>query len=275
MPQVIDKSSTEPGTDPADGWLAQLYHENTKITDANLLETKARISSVGASEDQLRPCPAIQPSLKRVDLPRRQRWWGLDRLISRRRTIRRFSARPITMNMLSRLLYNASGVTSSAERSSEWTPWPLRSTPSAGALYPLELRVAALNVKSLDPGIYRYQPYDNCLETITSAVPLKTLSRASLHPELVNASAAVVGIFSDWRRLTLKYSDRGYRFALLEAGHMAQNMLLTCTAHQLAAVPVGGFLDDEAESTFGCESADLHLLYLVIVGRISPKTAER
>lgn len=251
---------------PGSGWLAQLYHENTKISNANLRELETRVASAAAEIDWLRPCPVIQPALRQIPLPRQ--WGGLcglDRMIRRRRTVREFSACPISRRALARLLFNAGGVTS-WPRDDGALPWPLRSSPSAGALYPLELRAAVLRVKGLGPGVYRYQPYEHCLEAIAPTVAVETLAQASLHPELVHKSAVVLGLFADWRRLTLKYGDRGYRFALLEAGHLAQNVLLTCTALHLTAVPVGGFLDDEVASALGGPH-ELNLLYLVIVGR--------
>jgi len=247
------------------GWLARLYHENSKITPASVSEIEARIAAAGADEEHLRPCPATEPNLPHVPLPRPAGWTGLDRAIRRRRTTRALEARPLRLRQLARILFNASGVTHRPMGSRNAPVWPLRSAPSAGALYPIELRVGALNIRGLQGGVYRYHPYDHGLEMLASTVQREELARASLHPDLVRTSAAVFALFADWDRVVTKYGDRGYRFALLEAGHMAQNILLTCADLRLASVPIGGFLDDECAGILASDR--LYLTYLVAVGR--------
>ncbi len=246
-----------------DGWLADLYHENTKLDCATMEDTERRIISACCDLDSLRPCPATQPNLPRVKLPHRRWDWGLDRLIRRRRTTREFSGAPLDLGLLGRILFNASGVTGTGTQAA---PWPLRATPSAGALYPLELRLAVLNVAGIAAGIYRYHPYEHCVEMISSHIRKDDLARASLHPSLVADSAVVIGFFADWQRTILKYGDRGYRYVLLEAGHMAQNILLTSTSANIAAVPVGGFLDAPLTKQFDAEPGE-QLLYLILLSR--------
>jgi SagB-type dehydrogenase family enzyme len=255
----------------ADGWLAQLYHENTKISPARLAEVEARIIAAAEDCDCLCPRPLTEPALPRIRLSRRHGWWGLDRIIRRRRTIRALVARPISLRWLSRILSNANGVTQWHPSLGDAPSWPFRAVPSAGALYSIELRIAALHVPGLERGVYRYHPYDHCLERTDSHLRLEQLAEASLHHDSVRASAAVIALCADCDRLIAKYGDRGYRFALLEAGHIAQNVLLTCTALGLAAVPIGGFLDDECVSVFASHSPPAYLTYLLVIGRARPK----
>ncbi|WP_164669797.1 nitroreductase family protein [Virgibacillus doumboii] len=40
-----------------------------------------------------------------------------------------------------------------------------------------------------------------------------------------------------------QYGERGYRFCLLEAGHIVQNVMLTAAACDEAVTPIGGFKD--------------------------------
>jgi nitroreductase len=75
-------------------------------------------------------------------------------------------------------------------------------------------------------------------------------------------------MLADVRPLIAKYGARGYRFALLEVSHIAPNILLTCTALHLAAVPIGGFLDDECTAVFCADRSHLSLFYLVVIGRL-------
>ncbi len=265
MPQVDHEQIVQEAGE-GQGWLASLYHENTKITAANLPEIEARINDATRDPEHLRPCPAIHPSSKQIRL-RHQRWpWGLDRLIRRRRTIRSFGTGAISLRALSRILCNASGVTQTNSGSHQLLPWPLRATPSAGAIYPLEITVAAMKVKGLEEGVYRYQLYEDSLELLGLGISYDRLTSALLHPDLVETAAIVLAISADWGRMVTKYGDRGYRYVLLEAGHLAQNVLLTCTAMGIAAVPIGGFVDDECGLLFGHQPPEQKLLYAVLIG---------
>jgi len=249
------------------GWLAQLFHENTKITPACRPEVDGRIAAAADDAEYLRPAPVTLPGVPRVPLPRSRGWRGLDRLIRQRRTIRSLAPRPMPLRQLGRILSNAGGVSQWPTGAGDGPSWPLRSTPSAGALYAINVRVAALRVDGLERGIYRYHPYDHCLERTASHMPVEQLAQASLHPDVVQAAATVLALCAAWDRLVAKYGDRGYRYALLEAGHMAQNILLTCTALRRAAVPIGGFLDDACASALGAASPPGGVVYLIAIGR--------
>ena len=69
-----------------------------------------------------------------------------------------------------------------------------------------------------------------------------------------------------FHRCRVKYGERGYRFCLLEAGHIAQNLLLAASAEGLAALPIGGFIDDELNEMAGLDGVEAAVLYLVLVG---------
>jgi SagB-type dehydrogenase family enzyme len=68
-------------------------------------------------------------------------------------------------------------------------------------------------------------------------------------------------------RARFKYGLRGYRFALLEAGHVGQNFLLAATARDLAAVPVGGFFDRRVDELLGVDGVDESAVYAISVAR--------
>jgi SagB-type dehydrogenase family enzyme len=103
------------------------------------------------------------------------------------------------LRMLSRILFNVNGVTQQPAHEAEASTWPLRSTPSAGALYPTELRLAALNVQGLDSGIYHHQPYEHGLELLTPHIAHDQLAWASLHADLIGTAAVVLYPSGDHR----------------------------------------------------------------------------
>jgi SagB-type dehydrogenase family enzyme len=67
-------------------------------------------------------------------------------------------------------------------------------------------------------------------------------------------------------RIYFKYGERAYRFILLEAGHIAENLLLGAEYEGLGAVALGGFIDDDVNRT--CRvSTDEMSIYLIVVVR--------
>jgi SagB-type dehydrogenase family enzyme len=140
-----------------------------------------------------------------------------------------------------------------------------RPVPSAGALYPLELYVAALAVEGVPPALYHYHPFAHRLEAL-AAVSRAQLAAAFVAPELAAHAAAVVVVTGMFWRSRVKYGLRGYRFALLEAGHVMQNLVLAASAAGVPALPVGGFYDRRLDDVVGCDGLDEASLYALVLG---------
>ncbi len=79
----------------------------------------------------------------------------------------------------------------------------------------------------------------------------------------MTAAIVVTGVF--WRS-RFKYGLRGYRFVLLEAGHVGQNVVLAAAALGLPALPLGGFYDRPVESLVGVDGLDEAVVYVVLLG---------
>ncbi|HEX7582631.1 MAG TPA: nitroreductase family protein, partial [Gaiellaceae bacterium] len=82
-------------------------------------------------------------------------------------------------------------------------------------------------------------------------------------------ATAVVFVTSVFWRTRFKYGLRGYRFALLEAGHVVQNVLLAAAALRVAALPLGGFYDARAEKLLGVDGVDESVVYAVVLGGVA------
>jgi SagB-type dehydrogenase family enzyme len=63
-----------------------------------------------------------------------------------------------------------------------------------------------------------------------------------------------------------KYGERGYRLALLEAGHIAQNLCLVAAALELGSMNVCGFFDDRLNAALSIDGVDEAVLYVAYVG---------
>jgi SagB-type dehydrogenase family enzyme len=140
-----------------------------------------------------------------------------------------------------------------------------RQIPSGGALYPLEAYVATPWVDSIPQALHHFDPYSNRLERLR---PLDgELSGCLVDPSIAENAAALVVLTAVFWRSRFKYGLRGYRFALLEAGHAAQNAILVGTALGLSVLPVGGFYDARVEALLAVDGVNESPLYVLALGR--------
>lgn len=175
---------------------------------------------------------------------------SLEETLKRRESIRQFTDKPLTREEISQLLWAAQGIT---------RRWGGRTAPSAGALYPLELYIA------LREGIFHYNPKDHSLLLHENQNALAALSRAALGQGCVRAAPAVIVITAVYERLETKYGSRGERYAKIEVGHAAQNILLQAVSLGLGAVPVGAYYDEEVKKVLKLPTRH-EPLYLIPVG---------
>ena len=141
-----------------------------------------------------------------------------------------------------------------------------RAVPSGGALYPLEIYVVTRSVAGLPRGVFHFDPERRVLEVMRDEDVADELGAAMPAPELLGDASAVIFVTAVFWRTRFKYGLRGYRFALLEAGHVMQNVLLAATALDLTAFPLGGFYDAAVEELLGVDGVDESVLYGAVVG---------
>jgi SagB-type dehydrogenase family enzyme len=254
-------ASRPPLDDPA-----ELYHEASKIGVAGGANELAGALRLAASPELLASSTrAVRRHLHAgvVDLgPSTPLTMALDDAIRRRRSTRTFAATRLPRAVLAALLRAGYGVTGTlhAGEGSQ----PVRAAPSGGALYPLELTVAARCVDGLPPGLYHFDPLGDTLEQLrTGTVPI---AAATPFTDAAGGAAAVIVVSGVFWRSRFKYGLRGYRFVLLEAGHVVQNLLLAAAALGLAALPLGGFYDRRVDELIEVDGVDESALYLVCVG---------
>jgi SagB-type dehydrogenase family enzyme len=140
-----------------------------------------------------------------------------------------------------------------------------RRTPSGGALYPLELYVLARRVEALAPGVYHLDPFDRALELVDERAPV--LDEALVDPAIGENAAALLVVTGMFWRSRCKYGLRGYRFTLLEAGHLVQTLTLLATAAGIDALPLGGFYDAALDGLVHADGVNESVVYAVAVGR--------
>lgn len=142
----------------------------------------------------------------------------------------------------------------------------LRASPSAGALYPLELYFVAGDVEGIPDGVYRYRPDRHVLTRIISGDRRSELCSAALGQPSVRNAAAVIVFAAVYERTTVKYGARGIQYAHMETGHAAQNVALQAVSLDLGTVVIGAYQDDEVKKVLKMPTGE-QLLYLMPVGR--------
>jgi SagB-type dehydrogenase family enzyme len=181
--------------------------------------------------------------------PRLQGLVSLERSLTQRRSVREFQERDLSWADIGQLLWACQGVTD---------PHGLRTAPSAGALYPLDIFVVTSS------GVYRYYPEPHEVHRTADRDVRTRLRRAALDQDAL-AAPCIVAIAGVERRTARKYGDRAWRYVVLEAGHAAQNVLLQATALGLCAVPIGAFDDEEVRAILGVPNQD-QILVLIPIG---------
>jgi SagB-type dehydrogenase family enzyme len=182
--------------------------------------------------------------------------------LRKRRSVRDYSGGPLEMEELSALLFSAQGIT--AERGGA----RLRTAPSAGALYPMEVYVFVHEVSGLEPGLYHYDPFEHGLTVMREGDLRGGLHGAGLGQGALREAGAVIALAAVPARTTRKYGERGLRYVYMEAGHIAENILLEAVSLGLGAVPVGAFADERLDGLLGIDGREEISVYLVAVGKI-------
>lgn len=176
---------------------------------------------------------------------------SIEEAIAKRRSVRHFAATPLTVDEIGQLCWAGQGITDRKRG--------LRASPSAGATYPIELYVVTTE------GIDRYLPAKHQLERCLAGDHRRALQAAALGQDAIMAAPACVVITAAVERTAGKYGNRAERYCFMEAGHVAQNILLQATALKLGGVPMGAFEDAKVAQVLKLPK-DHRVLYLLPIG---------
>jgi SagB-type dehydrogenase family enzyme len=197
----------------------------------------------------------------RLPDPRGFRGLSLEEAVEARRSRREYAPGPLSLEELSRLLHAASGVTDPARG--------FRAAPSAGALYPIETYVVAHEVVELESGLYHYNVADHALEKLREKELRAAMVVAGLGQEMLGRAQVCFILSAVFQRTRWRYRGRTYRYVMLEAGHLGQNLYLAATSMGLGACAVGAFLDDNLNRLLGLDGREEAVVYVVTVGRVA------
>jgi SagB-type dehydrogenase family enzyme len=161
---------------------------------------------------------------------------AVEQALLTRRSVREFGKNTLALNEVAQVLWAAHGMTGSGAGN-------LRTAPSAGALYPLEVLLMAADVGDLPAGLYRYLAWAHALDPLVRGDHRAALVKAASGQDWVAGAACVLALAAVYRRTTDKYGYRGERYVHMEVGHVAQNIYLQARALGLGTTIVGAFSD--------------------------------
>jgi SagB-type dehydrogenase family enzyme len=186
--------------------------------------------------------------------------FSLERVLLVRRSIREYTREPLTLFELSQLLWSCQGITSTEG---------FRTTPSAGAVFPLEIYAVVSRVEGLPPGVYHYLPErkEHRVKLIKRGSIGKQLFELSTQQDFIKRVAVNLVIATVTSRMEKQYGEAALRLVLMEMGHAVQNVHLQAEALGLGSVAVGYLQEAEVRELLGIEAEPL---YMVSIGRRRP-----
>lgn len=253
------KSEQTVDSEPA---LFELFHENSKLSRLSWMaweKTMPHLHHRLAEGLSFKGLP-LTPLPKRF-LPLNM---SLGTTILSRTSVRKMHPKTVTPRQLATLLHYSYGVT--RNYSVKGFRLPLRVVPSAGALYPLELFIYCRKVTGLSCGLYHYNALAHQLRLLCEGENTHKFSQYFVQDKLLRQASILVFITAVFERTTFKYGERGYRFVLLEAGHVAQNLNLVSFGLGLGCINIGGFFDRDVDAFLGLDGVAHSTLYILAVG---------
>lgn len=243
--------------------VAEFYHTNSEMDKINLTSHIQKIDEYyTVKSDSKNQNKDKFPFAEKISLTRAHPkvFSNFYKLLLGRRTKRNFSNKKITLAEISNLLKFSYGKIKVGENA-------FSTVPSAGAIYPLHIYLLIINTE-IRKGIYHYYFSNDYLDELVIDNDFdKLLDEIILIKNLESSPALYFIITSDMRDICLKYGDRGYRFALIESGHLAQNLLLMAENNNLNAIPLGGFFDKEIANLLKIDYSFEKPLYIIALGK--------
>jgi len=209
------------------------------------------------------------PDAKRVSLPEQSEWDHVGAIdladaIAGRQSHRRYRPEPLHLDELAFLLWSTQGIRKQLGHGTA-----LRTVPSAGARHAFETYVCVLAVDTLNPGIYRYLPVENELVHVASPDHLKMrLVNATLGQSFVAGAAVTLAWTTIPYRMEWRYGLAAHKVIALDAGHVCQNLYLTCQAIGAGTCAIAAYDQNAMDQLLDVDGKDEFTIYLAPVGKI-------
>jgi SagB-type dehydrogenase family enzyme len=203
------------------------------------------------------PIPLIDPSSIKIPA------MDVRQAMEIRTSLRRYSQTELSMEELSYLLWITQGVKSVSDR-----PATIRTVPSAGSRHAFETYILVNRVGTLTPGLYRYSALKHFIYAINIEAGInEELTTACKGQSHIRTSAATFFWAAEMDRMTWRYSERGYRYILLDAGHVCQNLYLAAETIQCGVCGIAAYDDDLLNAALGVDGDKVVTVYAATIGK--------
>jgi len=222
-------------------------------------------------QKQGEPQPPIELEYDRngviIDLPSPETFPEINinllEFVELRTSVRRYTGQSVTLPELSYLLWCTQGVKGIIQDKATF-----RTVPSAGACHAFETYLLINNVEGVKPGLYRFLAIDHKLLAIDNSAKISDeIAEACLKQPSIKASAVTFIWTAVRSRMCWKYSDRGYRYLHLDAGHVCQNLYLTSESIGCGTCAIAAFDDDMLCNVLGVDGENQFPVYCAAVGK--------
>lgn len=186
-------------------------------------------------------------------------------LIRDRHSSRVYTQEPVSLLQLSFLLWATQGIKHIRGKSYA----TLRTVPCGGARHEFETYLLVRNVEGLAPGAYHYLPMEHALELLH---PVPDMAAAISDTLCGQSWAAKAGVVFYWSmvpyRAEWRYGIYTHRVALIDLGHVGENLYLACSGLGLGVCGVAAFSHETCAGIFGLDGEEEYIVYTSPVGNV-------
>jgi SagB-type dehydrogenase family enzyme len=205
---------------------------------------------------------------EKIDLPAPEKMdnipkGDIKKIIEQRRSVRKYANKSLTKEELAWLLWATQGVKQVTSR-----PVTLRTVPSAGARHAFETFILVIDVKGLDPGIYRYLALEHKLipYNLDKGI-IERVYEGAFDQSMVKTGAVTFIWVADVYRMKYRYGERGYRYLHIDVGHVCQNFYLAAENINCGVCAIAAFNDEVMNGLLHLDGEDHFVIYLASCGK--------
>jgi SagB-type dehydrogenase family enzyme len=246
---------------------ASFFHLSTKDAYSEEIEKDEVAYIQKLMESHALPRPTKHyPGARAVELPGSTAASEFPKVLRERRTWREFSPDKVSRESFASLMELSFAV-------QQWEKIPKagklaqKTSPSGGALHPLEAYVLAQKVEDVAPGIYHYDAIRRRLQEVRRGASAGEVEKLLAGQWWYRDAAFIVFLTAIFRRTQWKYDyARAYRAILIEAGHLCQTFCLTATWLGLAPFCTIAMKDTAIENALRIDGISESVIYAMGAG---------
>ncbi|MEA1994164.1 MAG: SagB/ThcOx family dehydrogenase [Euryarchaeota archaeon] len=241
--------------------LSEIFHCNTKICRYNV---RGRIDDISKKESPFfieltRNNGKEYLTAPKISLSRNFQNEIFNELLIEKQKKRKSNRQPVSLKCLAKLLYFSYGLTRKLPTEE------FRAAPSVDALYPIEIYPIVFSIENLREGLYHYNVKKHLLETLREEPMKDKVVTSCINSKNLSDASVMFILTAMFKRVTFKYGDRGYRYVLLDAGHIIENTYLAARSMDIKITIIREFIDDEINDLIGIDGVNEAALFGIAV----------